>query len=314
MKFNIPILLLTYKKPTALKVLEAILKANPTKIYIASNHWKNEEEKPRIQTLRKQLQEMINQLGGGVEVEFIIKPTHQNAKESISTSITYFFQKEEMGIIFDDDCLPHPSFFPYCKEMLEHYKDTENIFMVSGFSAFDLDKEFKENFQEDYFFSKYGHIWGWGSWRRAWKYYQKEFIDFEKEFQALDVFHSKEEKNCWYKILKRYAKGKIDTWDYPWGYTMWKHKAFSIYPKHNMIANIGFNTPDALHTKAPSKYDNLPTYNFPMPIKHHINITQDIKADLKDFELSYKPAPLIIRAINKAWRLSFGRGKNLFSI
>lgn len=81
-----------------------------------------------------------------------------------------------------------------------------------------------------------------------------------------------------------------------------------------MIANIGFNTPDALHTKAPSKYDNLPTYNFPSPIKHHINITQDIKADLKDFELSYKPAPLIIRAINKAWRLSFGKGKNLFSI
>ena len=65
MKFNIPILLLTYKKPTALKVLEAILKANPAKIYIASNHWKNEEEKPRIQQLRNQLQEMINQLGGG---------------------------------------------------------------------------------------------------------------------------------------------------------------------------------------------------------------------------------------------------------
>ncbi len=65
MKFDIPILLLTYKKPTALKVLKAILKVHPTKIYIASNHWKNEEEKPRIQQLRKQLQEIINELGGG---------------------------------------------------------------------------------------------------------------------------------------------------------------------------------------------------------------------------------------------------------
>lgn len=65
MQFDIPILLMTYKKITALKVLEAILKVNPKKIYIASNHWKNEQERPKIENLRKDMKTLINELGGG---------------------------------------------------------------------------------------------------------------------------------------------------------------------------------------------------------------------------------------------------------
>ena len=63
-------------------------------------------------------------------------------------------QEVEEGIVLEDDCLPHPSFFRFCEELLERYREDERIAMVSG-----------DNFQfgrkrgdRSYYFSRYNHI------------------------------------------------------------------------------------------------------------------------------------------------------------
>ena len=315
--FDIPILLLTYKKTTALKVLEQIIKVTPRKVYIASNHWKNDAESQAIQDLRNQMQNMITSKGmgeGDCKVDFIYRTEHLNCKESISSSIAYFFEREEWGIVLEDDCVPTQSFFYFCEEMLKRYKDNPQIFMISGWSALDLNPEAKKSLNEDYFFSKYNHIWGWASWRRVWQLYQKEFNDFEKEFAELEVFDSQEESRYWYKILKKYSKGKIDTWDYPFTYTMWKHKALSIYPKNNMINNIGFNNQDAAHTTSESKFQNLKTYDhFSLKtLSHPEKIQRNLFLDRVDYEISFKPPIFFKRVINKISRILFS--KNIFKV
>ncbi|MCE3040293.1 methyltransferase FkbM [Helicobacter anatolicus] len=304
--FNIPILLLTYKKDTALKVLEQIALIKPKKLYIASNHWKTPQESHTIKALRDKLASMIT---WNCEVDFLWRDKHLSCKESNVQSITYFFNKEEWGIVFDDDCVPTQDFFYFCEEMLKPYKDNQEVFCISGWSGLDLNPEAKKSLKEDYFFSKYTHLWGWASWRRSWQLYQKEFIDFNTEFKQLKIFDIKEEKKYWFKVLKSYSKGKIDTWDYPFTYSMWKHNALSIYPKNNMINNIGFNHQDAVHTTSESKFSQLKTYNnlHKKEMIHPKEIKRNIALDKIDWEISFKPPCLLTRIINKISRILFSK-------
>ncbi|WP_233709924.1 MULTISPECIES: methyltransferase FkbM [unclassified Helicobacter] len=304
--FTIPILLLTYKKDTAIKVLEQIAVVKPKKLYIASNYWKNPQEAHIIQALRDKLTNMIT---WDCEVDLLWRNKHLSCKESNVQSITHFFCKEEWGIIFDDDCVPTQSFFYFCEEMLRLYKDNKEIFCISGWSGLDLNPKAKQSLKEDYFFSKYTHLWGWASWRRSWQLYQKEFIDFNEEFKQLKIFDFKKEKKYWFNVLRSYSKGKIDTWDYPFTYSMWKHNALSIYPKDNMIANIGFNHQDAAHTTTESKFSQLKDYNnfCREKVMHPKTIKRNIALDKVDWDISFKPPHLLIRIINKISRSLFSR-------
>lgn len=302
--FNIPILVVTYKRhDTTFEVLKRLKTIQAKTIYISSNHWKNDEEKEIVLSLREKIKNFID---WNCDLHMIIRTEHLKVKDSFSSAIDAFFQHEDMGIILEDDTVPNQSFFYFCQEMLEKYKENENIFMISGWSALDFDQEAKNSLQEDYFFSKYNHIWGWATWKRAWKFYQKEFSDFENEFSLLK-FDTQEEKKTWYRIFKLYNEGKIDTWDYPWTYTIWKNQGLCIYPKNNMVQNIGLNRTDATNTKTESKFQNMITYEITKKILHPKEIVRNIYLDKKNFLISFRENSLFVIIINKISRILFGR-------
>lgn len=298
------ILLIVYKRADTLKpILNRLKSVKPSKIYIAANSYKNEQEKHLTTQVRQFLENNIN---WDCQVNKLYRDTHLSAKLSISSAISWFFQQEKQGIILEDDCLPTLSFFRFCDELLERYADEEKVFMISGWSALDFAKNTsvetlhpKAQLQEDYFFSKYPHIWGWASWARAWQKYQLEFSDFESEFNTLDNFYSVKEKHYWHKLFKIYAQGKVDTWDYPFVYSMWKHNGLSIYPKNNMIANIGFNRDDATNTTGESKFAIMPSYEIAFPLKHPNDIQINTKLDTTSFEVAFAPLPLHTRILRK---------------
>ena len=87
--------------------------------------------------------------------------------QRVSSGLDWVFQHCDRAMVLEDDCVPSPEFFTFCAEMLEHYKDDLRIMHVSG-----------DNFQDgqwrgdgSYYFSHYTHSWGWGTWSRAWRYY-----------------------------------------------------------------------------------------------------------------------------------------------
>ncbi|WP_300446865.1 hypothetical protein [Helicobacter mastomyrinus] len=176
--------------------------------------------------------------------------------------------------------------------------------MISGWSALDFAPNLstqtlcpKASLKEDYYFSKYNHIWGWASWARAWSKYQLEFG--KEDIKTLDNFCSKREKTIWHRIFKTYAQDKIDTWDYPWTYSIWKQKGLCIYPKNNMISNIGFNRTDATHTTGDSKFATMPSYELHFPLTHPRTIEQNKTLDTINFHIIFSTMPLYKRIIRK---------------
>ena len=296
-----PILFLTFNRlDTTKEVLKQITLVKPPKIYLASDGPRDKIDSFGIKEIDKvnEVRDfLISHISWDCEIKTRFLSKNNGCKKAVSSAIWWFFENEESGIILEDDCFPSISFFRFCDEMLEKYKDNEKIFMISGWSAFDFDKKAKDSIKQSYYFSKYNHIWGWASWRRAWSKYELENENFINDFNKIN-FDSKKEKIEYKKVLSAYFRGEIDTWDYPWSFSIWKNDGLCIYPKDNMIKNIGFNRDDATHTTGESKYQNMPIYEIDFPLNHPQKIERNKNLDMANYKIIASPN-IFKRIINK---------------
>ena len=100
LQLNTPILFLTYKRfETSEKVFKSIKNAKPQKLYFVSNAPKSNE----IEEIEKVLKvrSLVNLIDWECEVITLFRDIHLDVKESITSSIDWFFLKEEKGIILE---------------------------------------------------------------------------------------------------------------------------------------------------------------------------------------------------------------------
>lgn len=248
---------------TTKQVFQAIRQANPPRLYIASDGARHnkEGEAEKVQAVREYIMQNID---WECEVITLFREENLGCKNAVSGAITWFFDNEEQGIILEDDCLPSQSFFWYCEELLEKYKDDKRVFLISGYN-----KQNEWNLPgASYFFSHLGGIWGWASWKRAWDTYDIEMSDIDK-FIANNNFEKLlgkklgrlREKMIYNSIIKE----KVNTWDYQWGYARHKNHGLACVPNLNLIENIGFGA-DATHTVVDNG-DCVERHEFSFPLK-----------------------------------------------
>jgi hypothetical protein len=239
------------------------------------------------------------------EVKILFREKNLGCKYAVSGAITWFFENEEQGIILEDDCLPSQSFFWYCEELLQKYKDDESVYLISGDAR---GPEFI-NMQEDYGFCKYPMIWGWATWARVWKSYDPEIRDWpiQQKNLALSISSYKPTVNFWENTFERMFNKEIDTWDYQFSYLLLKNNARCIVPRVNLISNVGFG-PDATHTfSAHSEAANLKRHEINMPLSHLTSSDSELKINTFYDKHEFSTKPFIVRAINQFTRLTIGK-------
>ncbi|MCX7978843.1 MAG: glycosyltransferase family 2 protein [Bdellovibrionaceae bacterium] len=231
------VLLIGFNRPdTTEKVLNAIAAARPPRLYFAVDGPRSPEESNLVQDV----QHLARLVDWPCEVKTLFREKNLGCKRAVGEAITWFFENEEMGIVLEDDCLPHPDFFRFCEELLERYKDEPRVWMISG-----------NNFQRgikrgdaSYFFSKYNHIWGWASWRRAWLKYDPEISFLDKWLPPNSApigFLDRKEASYWRERFLECRDGVVSSWAYAWTACIWYHGGLSVYPNVNLVSNIGFD-------------------------------------------------------------------------
>ncbi len=245
LKFRTPILLIGFNRPDLFKVvLKTILKQNPEKLYIAIDGPRNEEDRKKQAEILK----LIDKTRKKYPLKTLIREQNLGCGLGVSSAITWFFENEEMGIILEDDTVPHPSFFHYCEIMLNKFKDEPRVGHISG-NCF-LPKEKLPN--SSYFFSCYNHIWGWATWQRVWKDYNFN-IDLINKAHLKNSLEELEYgvtfTDYWLNIYNKMAKHEVDTWDYQYTLLCLAKKYLTVIPSGNLVDNIGFRE-DATHTKS----------------------------------------------------------------
>lgn len=277
--FDVPILFLIFNRPdTTQKVFDVIKDIKPKYLFVAGDGPRdNYYEKKQVERTRK----VLNQINWKCKIRTHFRNENLGCKLAVSSAIDWFFENIEMGIILEDDCLPHSSFFPYCKELLIKYKDEEKIMQISGFNALNRIK-----IPNSYYFSKFGPIWGWATWQRAWKYYDVELKKwpYVKENKLYKKFcDSLLEKKWRIKIFDGIYHNEIDTWDYQWSFAKLLKNGLSIIPSKSLIANIGFDN-SATHTTYSSHHSGIDKYSaLVFPLKHPSQIERKKYLDKKFF-------------------------------
>jgi hypothetical protein len=247
------VLFLVFNRPeTTAQVFEAIRQAKPPRLYVAADGPRigREGEADRVAKVR----EIATAVDWPCELKTLFREKNLGCKYAVSDAITWFFEQEEQGIILEDDCLPSQSFFWFCEILLNKYKHDTRLGMISGTKSCNAEFEGKSY----YSFSRLVQIWGWATWRRAWQGYDVDIKNW-KEFESLRGLKNTglSPHICSYlaEVFEKTHQNKINTWDYQWSYKCITEGLLTIFPKKNLILNIGFG-PDATHTTYASTSGN----------------------------------------------------------
>lgn len=240
-----PILFLIFNRPDITeKVFNEIRKAKPTRLFIASDGPR--ENNINDQKLCYLTKKIVKKVDWKCQVFTNFRDKNLGCKLAVSSAINWFFKNVEAGIILEDDCLPNQSFFWFCQELLERYKNDERIMMISG-SCLPINQTKRK---VSYYFSKIAGIWGWATWRRAWKHYDSYPKDFKKfiiQEQIKNIFNDRVTRSFWVAKISQAIKGG-KSWAFLWAYTLLKQNGLCICPTDNLVSNIGFGS-DASNAK-----------------------------------------------------------------
>ena len=211
------------------------------------------------------------------EVRKNYSETNLGCRKRVSSGVDWIFREVEEAIILEDDCLPDPSFFRFCEELLEKYREDNRVGHING-TNFQFGKDVSPY---SYYFSRYYQVWGWASWRRAWKGYDVEmklWPEMRRGSWLKEMLGDGRFVPYWRYIFDRVYGGSIDTWDYQWFFYLWIQKRLGIVPSVNLVSNLGFGS-GSTNTKGHNKFGNMDRRSMPFPLNHPPEVRRDEDAD-----------------------------------
>jgi len=292
------VLFIIFNRPdTTFQVFERIRQARPSKLFIAADG-------PRIDRVGEaelcaQARSVVDLVDWDCDVHTLLRDENLGCKWGPASAIDWFFQHVQEGIILEDDCVPDISFFPYCQELLEKYRDNPKILSISGFNF----GYSPNNAIASYSFSRYMNMWGWATWRRSAKLIDYK-LDEWKDIDQINFLNRNTRRSLfdfdwkwikdWRKTYTELISKKVDAWDYFWIYAGMKFRTLSIFPHVNLIHNQGFNS-NATHTHDnQSIMGKIHASSIRFPLSHPKQIKRNY-----DFEENY---------IKKIWQSYFRKG------
>ncbi len=280
---NAPVLLVIYKRPDLTRrALAAITAAKPPRLNVAADGPRGATDAEACRLTRAAVDEF-----DACEVVRNFADENLGCGIRVHTAISWAFTMTEELIILEDDCLPNASFFRFCNELLDVYRDDERVMHVSG-----------DNFAgapasgpHSYYFSKYTHAWGWATWRRAWRHFDWEMKRWP-ELRAAGVVESwcpdRYEQHYWTDIFDKMHGGAPDVWDYMWMFACWSQSGLAALPSVNLVRNDGWGA-EATHTHNPIA---IPPVEELGTIEHPPYVVRNTAADAITFDHNFGGAEM----------------------
>lgn len=245
-----PILLLVYNRPNQTEqVLQRLVSCGISRVYVSADGPKNSQDRILTEKVKSVLEKH-----SGIIKSTRFSDSNLGCKTGVTTGISWFFEQVEEGIILEDDCLPSNHFFPFVNNLLSRYREDENVWMISGNNPLG-----KWTTESGHFFSRFGHIWGWATWKNRWQSFDvnlpelNTYIDdsgFEKQFGPTALAQFKKEQT----FLS--IQGKIDTWDHQWNTHILINNGLAVVPESNLIKNLGFKSTATNDSNIPNWISN----------------------------------------------------------
>lgn len=273
-----PILLIAFANLDRVDAWRSLAKNFSNPIWLVVDGGRNQDE----QEICEDVVEQYCEIFGAKLEKVILREVNFGCGRGPYEAINWAFEHTDRLIILEDDCIPDPSFFPYCEEMLDRYENDDRVMTVSGSRFYEEPTPTDASYQ----FSKFQHIWGWATWKRAW-----EKMDYSMNSYAGKVdtkwlgsyLGSKRAGAYWRRNFQTVLDGRSDVWDYQWQLACWANQGLCIQPKENLISNIGVDT-GGTHsdTSTHHRSTRLGTVQFPLVHPEVVAVDETLDQKIRD--------------------------------
>ena len=263
--FSTPISYHIFNRPEITKKSFAVIKQIKPSILFITADGPRENVKQDIK-LCQETRKIVENIDWNCKVYRNYSETNKGSFLSTSNGITWVFSQVERAIILEDDCIPEVSFFQFCQELLEYYKNDQRVSIISG-------NNFKSNthfFKNSYSFSRYTYIWGWATWRRTWEtvdFSMSNWIEFKNKKGLEGILTKKREQKYWMKIFDKMYYSNKKHWDYLLLLTSFMNHTLSIMPDSHLVKNIGYGE-TSTNVKKESTLQKIETSDILFPLEH----------------------------------------------
>ncbi|MDR0206635.1 MAG: hypothetical protein LBI45_05205 [Bacteroidales bacterium] len=276
--FKTPILLILYNRVEEThNLFQIIRKLKPEKLYVAADGAKGASPTDYQNCLKTRSVIMPE---WKCETKYLFHDEHIGKSKNVYRAISWLFEQEEEGIVLFDDTLPNLDFFHYCEELLHKYRDVPKIMHI-GANYLERKRKYQKN---SYHFTSYSFIWGFATWKRAWRNFSLEIKgDPENTFKVIDKFvQNPIEKIFCHRIYNVLRKHNLDYWEYQYNYHIWRNNGLCISPNVNLVTNVGFKKRKRRIRKLMKKSAPI------LPLQHPEVIERNYKADAYTFRKVYR--------------------------
>ncbi len=269
-----PIVLLVHRRYEKLQqVLNVLRRLDVSDLYVVGDGPARPEEKEGV----KRTRDLIEGFDRAESVRTNYENENIGLELRIPDGLDWVFDQEKRAIIIEEDCVPNPSFFRFCDQLLERYQKNTQIMSITG-TRYILDSDLDYS----YYFSHFMDSWGWATWEQAWAKYRHELSCWntvKQEGWLFDLFDERSDALSWQGRFDDLVSGTLKTWDYRWQFQSWMHSGLHISPKRNLVSNIGFDD-QGTHTVDPQDpRANLERSQLNFPLDHPPWIKRDIRRD-----------------------------------
>ena len=242
--FDVPVVMIVYKRlDVTEKSFAPIRELKPQKLYIISDGPRKPEEAEAVEAVRSYIDSHID---WPCEVHRDYAEKNMGLRYRMPSGMAWVFENEDRAIFIEDDIEATQNFFYFCRDMLKHYENDERIAMITGSNLYPEDPSFNG---EDICFSAYATIWGWATWKRAFKLYDvniRRWPELKKKQSFRNVMTDRT-WNFFSVVFDDLQYHWYRTWGYQWDFLLWANEKLGIVPKYNLISNIGMGNEQGEH-------------------------------------------------------------------
>lgn len=269
-EFKVPVLLITFNRPEhTSRVLETIMAAQPKELYVFQDGARegNENDFEKCVEVRQVVETLTN--NNSVCLHTLYSDKNLGCGPGPMTALNWFFSENEMGIVLEDDAVPHPDFFTYCEELLLRYKDDTSVRAIGSMKIVQ-EKPYGDG---SYYFSMMNrNLCAWATWRRAWQSFEisLEGVSRKQLNQALRGYGCGALERCYWcdrldEVHENLCGGK--SWDMQFFMSIWLNHGKGIIPNVNLSSNIG-TVGEATHVLGKGNIiEDIPTKSI-LPLVH----------------------------------------------
>ena len=233
---NAPIALFVYNRPAhTRRTVEALalnINADTSVLHVFSDAPKSDSDISTVKDVRKYIKKIT-----GFKLVIITERTENyGLAKSIISGVTELCNEYGRVIVLEDDDETSPHFLNFMNDSLAFYDDKNEVMHISGcrYPA-------KQVNHDHTFFLHVPLCWGWATWQRAWKMFEKDISVMQKfDRKMINHFDFDNTYNYWQQ-LEFNKSGKLNTWFVFWYATLFLRGGLALFPARSLVQNIGMD-------------------------------------------------------------------------